>query len=242
VLDSLGSDEHAPYAPCAARDLAAAGFDYWALGHVHVRGPVPGTNAWYAGNPQGRNAKERGARGGLYVEVDAGEPPRVTPVDFCTLRFERARLGGLEAVDHGAQLHARVADSVQSFREHDTLLRLELVGPSPLAAALRRPEALRELEQALAVEHDLLDCELRIADLTPPRDLADFHATPSALREAHRLLTAAADDDALAAELADVELSPEAPLDGAARAAYLRARLGGAADELLARALGEVQT
>lgn len=245
VLDSLGCEEHAPYAPCTARDLAAAGFDYWALGHVHVRGPVLGTNAWYAGNPQGRNPKETGARGGLYVEVDAGEPPRVTPVEFCALRFERVRLAGLEAVEHGAQLHPRVADAVQEYREHDTVLRLELVGRSPLAAHLRRPEARRELEQALTVELDLVDCELSLAGLTPPRDLADFHATPCALREARLLLSAAAQDAALALELADVELSPEAPPDSsqganAARATYLRERLHGAADELISRALGEV--
>lgn len=251
VLDALGHEEHAPYAPCTARDLAAAGFDYWALGHVHVRGPVPSTNAWYAGNPQGRNPKETGARGCLYVEVDAGEPPRVTPIDLCTLRFERVRLAGLEAIEHGAQLHARVADAVQGLqergsREDDIVLRLELVGQSPLATTLQRPEARRELEQALAVELDLVDCELRHAGLTSLRDLADFHATPSALREAHRLLSAAAKNDTLALELADVELSPETPPDSpnganGARPAYLRERLRGAADELLARALGEVQ-
>ncbi len=60
------------------------------------------------------------------------------------------------------------------------------------------------------------------------------------------MLAAAADSDALALELADIELSPEAPplaltsADGA-RAAYLREQLRGAADELVARALGEVQ-
>jgi exonuclease SbcD len=250
VLDSLGHaighEEHAPYAPCTTRDLTAAGFDYWALGHVHVRGPVPGTHAWYAGNPQGRNLKETGARGGLYVEVDAGESPRVTPVDFSALRFERVRLAGLDAVEHGAQLHTRVAEAVRGFSEHDIVLRLELVGHSPLAASLRRPEARRELEQALVVELDLVDCELALAGLTPPRDLADFHATPSALREAHRLLSAAAENGALALELAEVELSPEAPPDlengaNGTRATYLREQLHGAADELLARALGEVQ-
>lgn len=250
VLDSQGAarglEEHAPYAPCSARDLAAAGFDYWALGHVHVRGPVPGTHAWYSGNPQGRNPKETGARGGLYVEVDAGEPPRVTPVDFCALRFERVRLTGLDAVQHGAQLHTHVAEAVRGLLEHDIVLRLELAGRSPLAAHLRRPEAQRELEQALVVELGLVDCELVLAGLSPPRDLADFHATPSALREAFRLLAAAAENDTLALELADVELSPEAPPGGSLggdgpRAAYLRRQLRGAADELVARALGEVQ-
>lgn len=33
----VGAAGHDPYAPCTVNDLVAAGFDYWALGHVHRR-------------------------------------------------------------------------------------------------------------------------------------------------------------------------------------------------------------
>lgn len=240
VDDAPGAREHLRYAPCSTRDLNQAGFDYWALGHVHVRGPVAGTQAWYAGNPQGRNAKEAGSRGGLLVEVEAGEAPRVTPIECCALRFETLRLTALEEVEHVAQLGpliAAAAANVEGLAGVDALLRIELSGPSPLAAALHRPEERDEAERALVLELGLVDCELRVDALTHPRDLADFYATPSALREAHRILATAVGNDALAGQLAELDLSPEAPAVGdAERGPYLRARLVGAADELLARA------
>ncbi|MEZ6014549.1 MAG: metallophosphoesterase [Planctomycetota bacterium] len=242
VDEASGAAEHARYAPCSARDLAAAGFDYWALGHVHVRGPVSGAPAWYAGNPQGRNAKETGARGGLLVEVDAGEAPRVTPIELCALRFEALRLSELADVGHvealaahlGAALRRRTAGA---GGEAELVLRVELTGASPLAAQLRRPEERAEAERALALELGLLDCELRVDELVGPYDREDFERTPSALREAQRLLATAASNDLQALELADVELSPAAPPMGdPERARYLRALLAGADEALFTRA------
>ena len=238
------SVEHARYAPCAARDLLRGGFDYWALGHVHVRGPVHGAPAWYAGNPQGRNAKETGPRGGLLVEIDAGEPPRVIPFDVAPLRFETVRLDSadLARLQYTTQLAGLLHPLCAPFQGSELVLRVELSGPSLLARDLQRPEQRSELEQALALELGALDCELLCSDLTAPRELGDFLATPSALREAHRLLVELeADAESEGAALGDLELSPEAPAPGApARAGYTHALLAGLADELLARALGEL--
>lgn len=252
VDGAAGDAEHARYAPCTPQDLAAAGFDYWALGHVHVRGPVRGAPAWYAGNPQGRNSKETGARGGLVVELAAGEPPRVAPVTLGALRFESLALRAQGAVEPLQKLGAELSAALGARRREDrdldlaaTVLRVELrgqmgAGRSPLAAALARPEAREEAERALGLELGLLDCELRTAGLAAPLDLADFRATPSALREAHRLLESALMDDALLASLGDQELSPEAPQQGdGARLGYLRDRASGLAGELVARAARE---
>ena len=69
--------------------------DYWALGHVHVRGRIdPAVPAYYSGNLQGRHAKETGAKGGLLVELDAdgldGDPEFVAlaPVEFFSCAIE----------------------------------------------------------------------------------------------------------------------------------------------------------
>ena len=40
-----GAAGHDPYAPCSVADLVQAGFDYWALGHVHKR-QVHATAPW----------------------------------------------------------------------------------------------------------------------------------------------------------------------------------------------------
>ena len=98
---------HAAYAPCSLDDLAAADFDYWALGHVHtcqVMGRHPagrylssqGTGerspngrsageqplAAYSGSVQGLHINESGQHGCLVVRVDtAGKAvPVFTPL------------------------------------------------------------------------------------------------------------------------------------------------------------------
>ena len=65
---------HDPYAPCDLDDLIKAGYDYWALGHVHER-CILSRSPWvvYPGNTQGRSLRELGSRGCFLVEVDEGE-------------------------------------------------------------------------------------------------------------------------------------------------------------------------
>lgn len=66
-----GTSGHQPYAPCTIDDLAAKGYDYWALGHVHNytvlrRQPL----IVYPGCSQGRHAKETGVKGCVLVEAE----------------------------------------------------------------------------------------------------------------------------------------------------------------------------
>src|SRR5215468_8836331 len=63
---------HADYAPATVAELAAAGFDYWALGHVHTTSVLAAEPAMivYPGNTQGRNPRESGRRGCYQVDVD----------------------------------------------------------------------------------------------------------------------------------------------------------------------------
>ena len=51
---------HADYAPATVDDLVTAGFNYWALGHVHTRSILAKEPAMvvYPGNTQGRNPRE----------------------------------------------------------------------------------------------------------------------------------------------------------------------------------------
>ncbi len=66
-----GADEHARYSPCTADDLARAGMDYWALGHIHIRRIFQAGSALaaYPGSTQGRSFKpsEQGPKGALVV-------------------------------------------------------------------------------------------------------------------------------------------------------------------------------
>ncbi|HEX4146585.1 MAG TPA: DNA repair exonuclease [Pirellulales bacterium] len=75
-----GNPNHDAYAPCGVEELVAKGYDYWALGHVHdyqILHEQP--HVVYAGNTQGRHARELGAKGCVLVGVTDGE---TTSVEF----------------------------------------------------------------------------------------------------------------------------------------------------------------
>ncbi|WP_449485074.1 metallophosphoesterase family protein [Streptomyces avidinii] len=106
-------------APTAPGSLEHAGYDYWALGHVHHR-LVPGTGAFaaYPGNPHGRGPGEPGGRGFAELLVDvaaavaadpedrAGRrtPVAIRPVDTAPVRYETLHL------PYGATAEAELAD------------------------------------------------------------------------------------------------------------------------------------
>ena len=68
-----GREGHEPYAPTTLATLAARGYDYWALGHVHQRAIVSQA-PWivFPGNLQGRSVRETGAKGCALVTVKNG--------------------------------------------------------------------------------------------------------------------------------------------------------------------------
>ncbi|MFO1062354.1 MAG: DNA repair exonuclease [Pirellulales bacterium] len=88
-----GNPNHDAYAPCKVEELAAKGYDYWALGHVHdyqvLHDDPP---VVYSGNVQGRHARELGRKGCVLVEVDAD---RAAKLEFCetdVMRWAHCRI------------------------------------------------------------------------------------------------------------------------------------------------------
>ncbi|MFL5330474.1 MAG: exonuclease SbcCD subunit D [Gemmataceae bacterium] len=68
-----GREGHDRYCPCSKEELIALGYDYWALGHVHVRESVNADRhprIEFPGNIQGRNIREAGEKGCLLVSVN----------------------------------------------------------------------------------------------------------------------------------------------------------------------------
>ena len=68
---SLAGDEtHAVYAPFTKNELLAKRYDYWALGHIHLRQHLHSEPPIvYPGNLQGRHRNERGVKGFYEVEL-----------------------------------------------------------------------------------------------------------------------------------------------------------------------------
>ncbi|MBV8900342.1 MAG: DNA repair exonuclease [Verrucomicrobia bacterium] len=67
-----GRPGHENYAPCSQGDLAAKGYGYWALGHIHRREVLHGGEPWivFPGNLQGRHIRETGEKGCTVVSVN----------------------------------------------------------------------------------------------------------------------------------------------------------------------------
>ncbi len=66
-----GREGHDPYAPCSVAELKGHGYDYWALGHVHMR-EVLAEDPWivFSGCLQGRHIREVGPKGCYLVSVE----------------------------------------------------------------------------------------------------------------------------------------------------------------------------
>lgn len=83
-----GSSQHAAYAPCTIAELAAKGYDYWALGHVHQAAILhEEPYIVFPGNLQGRHARECGPKGAYQVCVRDGAIDALEPFPCDVMRW-----------------------------------------------------------------------------------------------------------------------------------------------------------
>jgi DNA repair protein SbcD/Mre11 len=178
-----GSSAHGLYAPCALADLHGAGFDYWALGHIHQRFEERGRAAIVMpGNPQGRDINEAGPKSATLVAIS--DDRKITTEERLTsvAQFERLRVD-LAGVDDRREALARIEKGLLTARaaaasEH-LVARLRLVGATPLAWRLRSDanmlaEECRSLGAAIGkiwIDKIELDCVApRAEERAPPSD------------------------------------------------------------------------
>ncbi len=144
-----GREGHETYAPTTADRLAAKGYHYWALGHVHAH-EVVRENPWivFPGSTQGRHARELGPKGCVVVEADVDEGIR--SIEFVETDVARWRHLTIDATDLAtpedlqATVQRAVRDAVLDAGERLLALRLSISGRTPLHGKLAgSPESFR---------------------------------------------------------------------------------------------------
>lgn len=145
-----GAAGHAEYAPCSPSQLAAIGYDYWALGHVHVPRVVQtAPHIVYSGNIQGRDIGEAGPRGCFVVTVDRARNPSPHFVALDDVRWNRIEVAvdAIEAETPEDVIEAAIEAIEDAMPDDERLLacRVVLKGATQLHAKLMsRGGSLRE--------------------------------------------------------------------------------------------------
>ena len=138
-----GRAGHDTYAPCLEADLRQKGYDYWALGHIH-QPEVISQDPWivFAGNCQGRDAREVGARGCRLVTInDSLEVESAEWCDLDVLRWQvlEVNLAGVtEESDALGCVAKSMAEAVAGAGGRLVAARIVFTGATPLHGSLHR--------------------------------------------------------------------------------------------------------
>lgn len=216
-----GKPGHAPYAPCTVEGLRRAGYDYWALGHVHQR-EIISEDPWivFPGNLQGRHIRETGPKGCTLVTVEDGRITEVREEVLDVVRWAEV-LVDAEGLDSRDALEDRALDAITaSMEEADGRLlacRVKLTGATALHAWL--VDAHADFEASLRARLSGDPVWLQRAELRTrlPAGRVGHHdeATAELLGYVEALKLDADERDALLAEVAaDLKLPREVALEG----------------------------
>jgi DNA repair protein SbcD/Mre11 len=169
-----GRDGHDVYAPCSLDDLLRAGYQYWALGHVHAREVVHADPpVVFPGNLQGRHARESGPKGATLVTFDNNVVTDLEPLVLDAARWEcpTVDIAGLSDEEelHDA-VRAAVAPLVGACEGRPLALRLRLTGAATLHARLlaERERVTEDLQAIASTLSDQVWLEKLVVDTRAP--------------------------------------------------------------------------
>lgn len=133
---ATGREGHENYAPCSVEDLVVKGYDYWALGHVHVREVLHNKNPviLFPGNIQGRHIRETGDKGCTIVDVKDGQVDSYEHHALDVLRWEVCEVDASmsETIDAVIEAARVELEDLKSKADGKFLaLRFYIIGSSP---------------------------------------------------------------------------------------------------------------
>ena len=172
---SLGGYKgHDTYAPCDLAQLAAKGYDYFALGHVHMRQEFVSDDlvASYSGNLQGRHIRETGAKGAYVVHLHRNAPADLEFVELDVARWDLLEVDVSQAADCADVLESVTAafgEAKSRAGSRVLATRVTLMGEGEAAYALPDQRALREEITTIAERHRAVLHKVRNLATPPPR-------------------------------------------------------------------------
>ena len=244
VMSASRAESHTAYAPSHLEHLRGAGFHYWALGHVHQRQELSADPpVHYSGNPQGRDPRETGPKGGLLVDLTDPGHPVIEFREFSQVRWERLAVTDIgaahtldELVGEAAAVWERARSDDPGGEDTEWMVAVDLEGPSPLWRQLRDPEEMETMADEVAGRLDVLGCEIRAHRVHSPARVADHAGRHDALGATLRLC-AEVRDGGERLGLSDTDLAGYDPERDGSLDAYLHRLLDGGAEEILTRML-----
>jgi exonuclease SbcD len=246
VHASLGAEAHHVYAPSELAFLERAGYDYWALGHVHVRQMLSeDPPVAYPGSLQGRTHTDTGPRGALLVDLGDRAAPAVSFRPLAPVRWETVRVDGIQDADSLDRLERHVTTAWQAARNADPaapgtewMIRVVLQGSCPLWRELRREEDRETLAGELREILGALEVLVWTDAVHPVVPVEEHRRRADVLGEALRMLEAVRGGRERIEDLEPGELAGVASDDPRVIERYVRRLLDGLDGELAARMLG----
>lgn len=157
---ACGRSGHENYAPCSLDELVSKGYDYWALGHVHVREVLhENPHVIFPGNLQGRHARETGPKGATVVTVEDGKVQAVEACELDSIRWVQIDID-VEHAQDVYEIAATVRERIEAARQNadgrSLALRVRLVGKTALHQVLitRQHSVGEEIETSAATVAD----------------------------------------------------------------------------------------
>jgi DNA repair exonuclease SbcCD nuclease subunit len=174
-----GDSRHYAYAPASVDALAAKGYQYWALGHVHQRRALErnGVPIVFPGNLQGRKIPETGPKGCELVTVDddGRTVSRFEPLDVVRWLEESVDLSGVKTLDDTDRAVTEVLETAKRNNSGRLLaVRLHLHGATELSGEFARHEDLRDRFNSIATDLGEIWLERILLETLPPKTTTEF--------------------------------------------------------------------
>ena len=213
-----GREGHEPYAPTSLETMRSKGYDYWALGHVHVREIVAKDPLIvYPGNLQGRHARETGSKGATVLTVEDNVVEELEHRALDVVRWEHVVVDVTEAIDLAGVLDL-ARDALQAATTEGRILaaRVTLRGRTAANSSIRQDlDRLTSELRALATDLGDVWIEKIRVETSAPIDLVRIREEASAVGHLARRIQAIREDDAELKALAElfVDLEKKLPAE-----------------------------